>query len=223
MQEEVKTSTIVNLESFKNEKNIRIKNAHYNLYEEYYKESFLTNADYVSFVKKVVRLARSSNEYSYYIGYLINELNIDSCFVLSNIDVNAAEIEMHHYPFTIYDIANAVVTKRLDKRQPVSSLLCAREVMKLHYKNMIGLVPTSITVHELAHAGDIFIPLNTVFGNFQEFVEEYSPYISPMLLEKYNVLLEKTERNDVVDFEGVLVAKPIKWAVNEDEYDGNHL
>ena len=50
--------------------------------------------------------------------------------------------------------------------------------MGLHYKNQVGLVPLSITVHQLVHDGKIFIPLQNVYGNYLDFIEEYGAYIS---------------------------------------------
>jgi hypothetical protein len=45
----------------------------------------------------------------------------------------------------------------------------------------IGLIPLSETVHELVHNQYIFIPSTLVFGNWKQFVYDYSNFIDPEL------------------------------------------
>ena len=55
----------------------------------------------------------------------------------------------------------------------------SEEVMKVHYQNMVGLIPLSTTVHEIVHDGQLFIPLQAVKGNFVKFFSKYEEDISP--------------------------------------------
>ena len=41
-----------------------------------------------------------------------------------------------------------------------------------------SLIPLSVTVHQLVHKGQLFIPLQNVYGDYAKFVEEYGPFIS---------------------------------------------
>jgi hypothetical protein len=61
--------------------------------------------------------------------------------------------------------------------------MVAKEVMSLHYKLVIGLIPLSETVHELAHSGRLFIPIDKVLGRYNLFVECYEPFCKPEQLD----------------------------------------
>jgi hypothetical protein len=101
---------------------------------------------------------------------------------------------MHHYPFTLYDIVTLVVQKFLKDKKLISSFVIAKEVMKLHFTNKVGLVPLSKTVHELVHSGEIFINYNQVFGDFSSFAEEYSEFMTPKMIDDYNKLLNSSKQ-----------------------------
>ena len=44
----------------------------------------------------------------------------------------------------------------------------------MHYEGKVGLVPLSLSAHELVHEGELFIPLTSeyVFGNWEEGTEQ---------------------------------------------------
>ena len=95
-------------------------------------------------------------------------------------------MELHHYPFTLFDIVQGVLRHEygiLSDREPVykrpvNLFKVAEKVMKLHYQGVIGLIPLSLTAHELAHNGDIFIPLTDeyVFGNWKSLFDNQEEY-----------------------------------------------
>ena len=74
--------------------------------------------------------------------------------------------------------------------------------MDLHYKNIIGLVPLTKTNHELAHDGKIFLSTKQIFGNWEEFYNQYLKYISVENKNKIKDLKEKSEANLPTDFMG---------------------
>ena len=64
----------------------------------------------------------------------------------------------------------------------------------LHYENKVGLVPLSKTIHQIIHSSEknqthkLFVPLYMVYGNYQEWLEEYS------CADGIDFLYEKLER-----------------------------
>jgi hypothetical protein len=134
------------------------------------------------------RLIRSSYEYSSYIGYLKNELDITSCAITPGIDIREfnVHLEMHHYPFTLYDIIDIMAREMLAKKKTdkVSMFDICNEVMREHYNGNIGLVPLTKTAHEQAHNNSIKIPASAINGNYQRFILKHKQYISPELLDK---------------------------------------
>ena len=97
------------------------------------------------------------------------EFDLTKCKFIPQADIVDTNVglELHHYPFTLFDIVQGVLRHEygiLSDREPVykrpvNLFKVAEKVMKLHYQGVIGLIPLSLTAHELAHNGDIFIPL----------------------------------------------------------------
>lgn len=150
-------------------------------YETYYKNE-------AEVVHKIEKLIRSSFEYRAYVQICRTEFDLTRCKFLPAADLidKTASIELHHYPLTLFDITQGVLRYEygeLGKNQPVylrpvNLYRVAEKVMKLHYEGVVGLVPLSLTAHELAHNGDLFIPLlpEFVFGDFQELIHKQSDY-----------------------------------------------
>jgi len=157
-----------------------------------------------SFIKKVESLVRGSLEYRSYIDSLKFELDLTNCKFFKNLDINDYNfsLEFHHYPYTLYDITSIIINKKVcqygknmeEFANSFDPFIIADEVTKLHYENLVGLIPLSKVVHELAHNGKIFIPLNKdyVFGNWNKFTLTYSRFMELPLLEKLQGLEENT-------------------------------
>lgn len=191
-------NNIINIESKSTTGNIELTNTEGYYTERYYFTDYFDEAKLKKLVKGVEKAVRTSDEYSKYIGFLNGTLGLTSCAVLGNIvKEKGVTIEMHHYPFTLYDIVYLNVMKRIINKEKINTFLVAREVLQDHYDNLIGLVPLSLTVHQLVHAGEIFVNLNAVYGDINSFVEKYSIAMSDDLIEKYNKVIEMSEKNIV--------------------------
>ena len=148
-----------------------------------------------AFIKNVEKQIRMSKEYKYYLGHLNNEIGIHSCSVFGNLsdDIDGLTLEYHHYPFTLYDIVEICMNKRILNDEKFTSMDIIDEVLKLHELNEVGLVKLSKTAHELVHAGKIFIKLESIFGDVNKFVEKYKDYIPDETLINYNNLIDMNE------------------------------
>ena len=129
-------------------------------------------------LKKLVTTVRNSLEYKEYIQFLKDELDMNYCSFFNNINWDYAEIDMHHVMLTLYDIIYIVTMKKLNEESNITIYDIMEEVMKLHYECKVLLIPISKTIHELVHSGDIFIPIQYAFGNFNEFYNEYKNYFT---------------------------------------------
>ena len=92
------------------------------------------------------------------------DMNQCSFLQVSNNDAYKIKIEIHHYPFTLYDIVCIVYKKRVANYESLDVEMIAKEVTMLHYKLLVGLIPLSVTVHQLVHEGKLFIPVQNVLG-----------------------------------------------------------
>jgi len=191
-----KINNIVNIQSLKNEDNINLKNMDGYFEEKYYFSDFYDNDKTKKFIKSVEAQVRTSIEYSSYIGFLANELGLNHCAILGNIEKgDGVSVEFHHYPFTLYDIVYLTLSRNILLNKKFNSFSVTNEVLKDHYDNLIGVVPLAKTVHQLVHAGEIFINLSQVYGNINKFLEKYSFAMTDEMLENYNKLVEYSEKN----------------------------
>ena len=153
--------------------------------KEYRFPTILTDKDKIKNIKKIEMVVRSSLEYKDYIKYLREYANMHKCHFFKDVEKESNKkisIEVHHEPFTLYDITQIVLEKWIDEEREINHFGIAEEVMRLHYKNMVGLIPLSVTVHQLVHDGKVFIPVQDVYGKgFVDFVIEYDEYINPDL------------------------------------------
>ncbi len=168
-------------------------------------DDFFNNTEYKKFIKNVEKTIRSSREYKNYIMNLkVACPSMSSDNIQSNINHMDADIEMHHYPLTLYDIVDIIATHKAIAGDSINSFVLFDTVMREHYDNNIGLVPLSKTNHQLAHKGHIFISLNQVYGKYKTLLEKYSAGITEDTKYKLGKLNEYTDLNVDSNFKGVL-------------------
>ena len=160
-----------------------------------------TDRDKEKFIKRVEKVVRDSMEYKDYILFLKDYVNMNHCAFFTNVankEGSKVTIEIHHEPLTLFDIVAIVLEKHLAEGVPISDFYIAEEVMELHYQNKVGLIPLSKSIHQIVHhSDDIFIPINLVYGNYKEFLDEYLEFcdddFSDMILDKVEGKIEKTK------------------------------
>lgn len=173
-------------------------------------------------IKYIEREVRGSYEYRQYINYLKNELDLTKCALLPTIDINELDIslEFHHYPLSLYDITEAVAKKmiaELDEGSKVSCFDIAEQIMAEHYKNNIGLVPLTETLHEMAHNRSIIIPIDKVHGSYKTFITDYSDHINPDVIDRVSTLEFSSGDEDSLEYNKMKLSKNII------HYDVNYI
>mgnify|MGYP000722399063 CR=1 FL=1 len=161
-------------------------------------------AEHRKFVQSVEKHVRTSEEYSQYVSYIAGVLGLNRCSFLNGVDGKNADVEMHHHPFTLFDVVSLVAAEACSKGGGYSTFSVAKEVLNLHYRNMVGVVPLAVTTHELAHAGAVTVGPGQVFGDVQGFVERFERFMQPELVEKWNAFVSAPEGG--CDRLGVLTA-----------------
>lgn len=140
-------------------------------------------------IKKLESMIRQSFEYKNYITYIKEELDITQCALLEGLDIkdiSGVSLELHHTPFTLYDIVEIVAKYMFDHLkldEKLSNFMIAKQVMYEHYMGNVGLVPLSTTIHEAVHNGAVTVPASKIYGNYARFIEKYKTYISIDKLE----------------------------------------
>jgi hypothetical protein len=151
---------------------------------------------YKKFIFKCESLIRTSHELRSYLHYLRSEMDMTRCKIMKNISHEDSSVELHHYPFTLYDVVDIVFTNRVSNLRPISTLAICKEVVSLHFKGLIGLVPLGKTVHELAHSGAVFINLKHVFGDYKLFMQTYNAGLTGEHIEDIRKLITLSNNPD---------------------------
>lgn len=153
--------------------------------------------DRVKFIKRIEQLVRGSMEYRDYMKFLKNNMDMKKCTVLKGLHAAQGKrytIEIHHEPFTLFDIVETILVYREENHDPINPLWIADDVMSLHYDGVVGLIPLSATMHELVHADEIFIPLQYVYQSYGKFYSQYEDYIGGNVKEKIRMKVDQSLR-----------------------------
>lgn len=146
------------------------------------------------YVKHIESIVRGSYEYKRMINVLKEDFNMTECAIMSNVkhikdpdspNRKGPRIEIHHEPFSLFDIVLIVFRKRVIRGEDIRPLIIAEEVLYLHSKGLAGLIPLSVTLHKLVHNGELFIGSNFVSGRPDLFYELYNKYIPTEIRDVY--------------------------------------
>ena len=132
----------------------------------------------MKYFKDIEKEIRGSFEYRAMVKYLKENMNMNQCSFIqvSGEDHYHIKIELHHYPFSLFDIVRIVYKKRCFYGEPLNIQFLAKECTMLHYQLLVGLIPLSTTAHQLFHAGKLFIPVDHVLGRYKLFVDFYKEF-----------------------------------------------
>ena len=169
---------------------------------------FYDSKAYLAFIRGVEKLVRTSDEYDAYKDYLMNEIGLNFCAVLSNVTAEKASIEMHHGPIlTLFDYCEIVFNALHLRGEKITSFYLADIILRLHFDNKIQIVMLSNTVHSLAH-GSIFIHPSQAWGDLNGFFEEWGDGLTDEQITTINEYIKlskkyETTDNDILKFSGI--------------------
>lgn len=172
------------------------------------------------YFKAVERQVRNSFEYRDMIYFIKNNYDMDQCAFIQYdpSDTYNISIEVHHYPFTLFDIVVIVYKKRNYYGEAINTAMMAKECTILHYKLLVGLIPLSKTVHQLVHDSKLFIPVDNVFGNWRQFVELYKDFCDEEQLETLNRIERYSFEQSELHNTSILDKNNISYNIVNDRY-----
>lgn len=168
----------------------------------YYKgyDYFANWESYNSFIKDCERLVRQNDRYRKYISYLKKEVKLNHCQVLSNLNDDDCEVEMHHGPiFNLFDYCSIILEYYLIKKIKVTTFRIADTVLSEHQKNHVQIVMLSSTIHQEVHARDIFINYRQAYGDLNAFIRKYGIAFTDEHREKLNRYIDRSIMADSTD------------------------
>ena len=180
------------------------------------------NQKLVNYIKA---MARKSFEYKEYIRIFKDHLNLTECkvFGIDVAEIKGVGIEVHHTPFSMETIVNAVLSEMVNTQGfPIDPKDVADNVMKLHYEGIIGLIPLTSTIHEAVHSNAVYIKKSDIYGDFNKFYERYEEYLSDDAIDHYNnVMRLSDEQVDLYNKEKLKRIISEYEVVYENDYSGN--
>jgi len=165
----------------------------------------------VPILKYFTAMVRASFEYAAIIQHMKNFMDFDKCAYYDGYSIqNGFTIELHHSPFTLFDICEAVSNKHLKEQEYVRTMEVCEEVTKLHFQFKVGLVPLNPTAHKLFHSGSMEIHPNLIKGYWREFYEEYKDFLSDEAKDKHTRMEDILKDESIIKVPPILERKPIK-------------
>lgn len=210
---------ISGVESDKKDKNIIISSKNSGNIVPFYKDEtyILDNINFVKFIKNVESQVRTSKDYKAYIYYLKNVLDppLNRCMVYSNIDDSMANIEMHHFLFTLFDYVEIIIGWYLKQGKLFSSSRIFSIVMEEHRKHHIPVMMLSEAVHKAIHNdhknnSSTFLDYRSAHGDIVSFLEKYYSGLSYSHIAKLKKYFEKYKEyseNPPEDFFETVITK----------------
>ena len=168
-------------------------------------------------IKKLEIAIRGSFEFKGLFMFIKTYLNVDHCAFYEQYSMkNGLTIELHHAPFTLYDITEAVVAKSMHDKGYYESFRVIEEVNKLHYQFVIGLTPLNPTAHKLVHSGVLPVHPKIIIGNWKEFYNMYQAFLNETAIKRYNdtIALEENKKGveipKIMNYNPSRIESPIK-------------
>jgi hypothetical protein len=148
---------------------------------------------------------RRTPEYKSFIQFVKNFLDVSQCSFYEDYSMkNGFTIELHHHPFSLYDICEAVANKQMKKNNYVETFRVLEEVLLLHYKFMVGLTPLNPTAHDLVHSEVLKVHPAIIIGEWRKLYNEYLSYLSKTAINKYDALFAVERDNKNAEFPKIL-------------------
>ena len=123
----------------------------------------------------IERLVRGSDSYAVWRKWnLVHEkAYIDSLENLDVSELDKTKIELHHFPYTLYDIVQYVGLKLLDDKEETDPYEITKIVCEEHLLGNIGYIPLLVTDHQKYHDGLIELEEELIKGKYKTFEYKY--------------------------------------------------
>ncbi len=153
------------------------------------RNAFSDDKMHLAFVKKCVSMVRMTPEYRDWTSYIKDTLGHKTC-VFTEETADELTIELHHHPFTLFDITDVTLCHCLMSGESFTSLDITQKVLELHYSNCVGYMPIVTSLHEKYHNGFLVIPPKFVLGTWDYLINNDDYHIDDALLERVTTIMK---------------------------------
>lgn len=166
-----------------------------------YLDSYMVeDSELTKIVKNAMSIYRTSKEYTSFVSSILSLKS--NCSVFPNINIGGeVTIELHHHPFTLFDIFNIILYDGIKKNKDMTTLDLVQSVHTDHMNGLVTVIPLCKTVHDLYHSydNDIKFPLNILIGDLTSFIVKYKEVLTTDHLEKVKGTIGETHVNDIIE------------------------
>lgn len=146
------------------------------------------------FIKACEGMIRHSIEYKLWTSYVKEALGLKVCSVTGEVN-DETRVEIHHHPFTLYDITKGVILRYIASSKEFCSFDVALDVIQLHYQMYAPFCLLVSSIHEKYHNGFINIPMEIVKGDTKYFISTYGSFMDDETLSGFYNKLNINKEN----------------------------
>ena len=139
--------------------------------------NFTDESSYLKFVRNCEKLFRGSLECKLWKDYILDVLQFNTCMV-TNEKMGEVGIEVHHHVPSLFVLIKTLINECIENNKDFSTFDICLKAIEVHFSNMIGYVCLVSSMHEKFTNGYLDIPMDIVKGNYKEFLNQYTKYIS---------------------------------------------
>ena len=153
--------------------------------------NFTDESSYLKFVRNCEKLFRGSLEYKLWKDYILDVLQFNSCMI-TNEKMAEVSIEVHHHLPSLFILMKTLINECIETNTEFSTFDICLKAIEVHFTNKIGYACLVSSMHEKLTNGYLDIPLEIVKGNYREFLNQYSKYITE---EEFDVINKRLAMN----------------------------
>jgi hypothetical protein len=169
--------------------------------------NFTDESSYLKFVRNCEKLFRGSLEYKLWKDYILDVLQFNTCMV-TNEKMSEVSIEVHHHVPSLFILMKTLINECIETNTEFSTFDICLKAIEVHFSNKIGYACLVSSMHEKLTNEYLEIPIEMIKGNFKEFLNQYSKYITEEDFDQINKRLAMNLEN----------CKHTDW--KKDEYPG---
>ena len=160
------------------------------------KETLSDIDTYRNFLKNAESRFRASKEYKAYKSYLIEDMGINRCQIFGNINIEDADIELHHNILNLFDICLLISSHIINTIGIITTFDLVELLIQEHYNNRVGITFLSKTAHQIyTNDPEGYIPPEMTFGKWWELLSIYKYGITYEIASKIINYLNKYQNN----------------------------
>jgi len=136
--------------------------------EGFWTTEFYTLESLQRFIRNCESHIRTSLEYRKWVA---STYGVQKICAVCGVSPYEATIEVHHHPFTLFDLVEVA----LSKMKRLNTLVVSTLVLGWHFRGIVGWVPLCKTHHESVHNLITHLHPSVIQGQWQVLIEKYSP------------------------------------------------